>query len=459
MSATAREPEEPDPRLRPEERDSAIGAPCRPRAVAETEVVAGRGASSTMEFQPRPVPLRRGMVSLRHREFRLFWWSQILSLIGTWMQSVAQAWLVLVLTGSPFILGVVTALQFAPTLVFSLLGGVVADRLPRRILLLVTQSTAMVLAFVLGALTATGAVQVLHVMILAVLLGLVNSLDMPTRQAFVVELVGREDLNNAIALNSAAFNAARLIGPAVAGLAIGWVGLAGCFFLNGVSFLGVIAVLLTMRAGRRPVAREEEPGSVWDDLREGLAYVTHTPVVRLVILLIAIVGTFSMNLSVLIPVLARDVLQAGAQGFGFLSSAMGVGALAAALLLAYLGQVPRRQLVLGSAAALGLLQILLADVQSFLLAVPLLAGIGFAMIFFTTLANTVLQTSTPDVLRGRVMSVYTTVFVGSTPVGSLFAGALAERWGVGSAFLAGGLLAVLAAVIGFPLSRGVRRGG
>lgn len=425
--------------------------------MAETQVVAGRGPSSTLEYQPRPVPLRRGLAALRHREYRLFWISQLVSLVGTWTQIVAESWLVLELTGSPFTLGVVTALHFLPTLTLSLLGGVIADRLPKRRILLGTQVSGMMLAFLLAALTETGAVRIGHVMLLATLLGVVNSVDMPTRQAFVVELVDREDLRNAIALNSVAFNSARLVGPAVAGLAIGWVGLAGTFFLNGVSFLGVIAVLMVMRAGGQPIARGVEPRSLWEDLGEGLAYVVHTPVVRLVVLLVAFVAAFGMNLSVLLPVMAREVLQVGAEGYGFLASAMGLGSLVAALLLAYLGQAPRRQLVLGAAAALGLFEILLAGVQQFLPAVPLMMGIGFAMIFFTTLSNTALQISTPDALRGRVMSVFTTVFVGSTPLGSLFAGALAETWGVGAAFLAGGAISLAAALIGFPLSRRLRR--
>jgi MFS family permease len=425
--------------------------------MSETEVVAGRGASSTMQFQHRAVSLRRGLTSLGHRDFRLFWTSQILSLIGTWVQVVAQDWLVLELSDSPFTLGVVSALQFLPTLFLSMFGGVVADRLPRRALLLFTQSSAMTLAFVLGTLTWTGTVQVVHVMVLAVLLGTVNSLDMPTRQAFVVELVGREDLQNAIALNSAAFNSARLIGPAIAGLAIGRVGLAGCFFLNGLSFLAVIGVLLTIRAGSRPVARGVWPSSVWGDLREGLEYVVGTPVVRLVILMMAVVGTFGMNLNVLIPVLARDTLQVGAEGYGFLSSAIGLGSLSAALLLASLGRVPRWRVYLGAAAALGILQMLLLGVHQYVLALPVLAGVGFSMIFFTTLSNTVLQTSTPDALRGRVMSVYTTVFVGSTPLGSLFAGGIAENWGVGAGFFACGAISLCMALVGIPLSRRVTR--
>ncbi len=425
--------------------------------MSETGVVAGRGASSTMEFQPRAVSLQRGLAALSHRDFRLFWSSQLFSLIGTWMQVVAQDWLVLELTNSPFILGVVSALQFLPTLILSILGGVVADRLPRRRLLLFTQSSAMTLAFVLGILTLTGTVQIGHVMALALLLGTVNALDMPTRQAFVVELVGREDLQNAIALNSAAFNSARLVGPAVAGLAIGWVGLAGCFFLNGFSFLAVIGVLLTIRAGSRAVARGVQASSVAADLREGLEYVVHTPIVRFIILMVAVVGTFGLNMSVLIPVLARISLQVGPEGYGLLSSAMGIGALSAALLLASLGRIPRRRAYLASAGGLGILQMLLLGVHQYWLALLILVGIGFSMIFFTTLSNTVLQTSTPDGLRGRVMSVYTTVFVGTTPLGSLFAGTIAEMWGVGMAFFACGLSALLMALVGIPLSRGVRR--
>lgn len=459
LMAAERQPEERDHRPCDDEGGSAIGAPCRSAPASEMEVVAGRGASSTMEFQPQRVPIRRGVSALRHRDFRLFWSTQILSLVGTWMQIVAQSWLVLELTNSPFILGIVSALQFLPTLVFSLPGGVVADRLPRRRILLATQTSAMLLAFVLGFLTQTGIVQIAYVMVLAFLLGVVNSVDMPTRQAFVVELVGGEDLRNAIALNSAAFNSARLIGPAVAGLAIGWVGLAGAFYINGVSFLGVIAALWAIRAGRRPVSRGVEAGSVWEDLREGLAYVAHTPVIWLVVLLVGLVGTFGMNLNVLIPVYARDLLQVGAQGYGLLTSAMGVGSLVAALILAFRGLAPRRGLVIGSAVALGALQMVMIVVQQFVVALVLLAAIGFAMIFFTTLSNTTLQTATPDRLRGRVMSVYTTVFAGTTPLGSLFAGGIAERWGVGISFFIGGVVSVASVGAGYLLGRRARGSG
>lgn len=458
MVAEPREPEDRGRHRAPRRERSPIGVTPPSSAVTEAGVVAGRGSGTTMEYQPRRIPLTRGLGALRHRDFRLFWSGQFVSLVGTWMQSVAQAWLVLVLTNSALLLGVVTALQFLPILTLSLLGGVVADRLPRRRILLVTQFSAMVLAFVLAALTAADAVQIGHVMVLALLLGIVNSVDMPTRQAFVVELVSREDLRNAIALNSASFNAARLVGPAVAGLAIGWVGLAGAFFINGLSFLAVIAGLLLVRTGRRPPLRAVPTTTLWEDLREGLQYVAGTPTVRLVVLLVAALGTFGMNMSVLVPLLAREVLQAGAVGFGLLTSALGAGSLLAAMLLAVLGQAPRRRLLLGSAAVLGLFQVALAGVQQFGVAVLLLMGTGFAMIFFTTLANIALQTSTPDALRGRVMSVYATVFVGTTPFGSLFAGGLVERWGVGTAFFVCGLISVAAVAIGYLVGRAVQDG-
>lgn len=444
------EPQEPAP---PREAESPLDVPGEADSLAETEVVAGRGADSTIEFQPRRVGLARGLSALSYRDFRLFWGGQLVSLTGTWMQIVAQSWLVLQLSNSPFILGLLSALQFLPILTLSVLGGVAADRLPKRQLLLATQVASLALAFVLGALTQTGLVTIGTVLALAVLLGLVNAVDMPTRQAFVVELVDRKDLSNAIALNSTAFNAARLVGPAVAGLAIGVIGIAGAFYLNGLSFLAVIGALLAIEAGRAPLSRGEEPGRVRDDLKEGLAYVTRTPLIWLIVLLVALVGTFGMNLNVLIPVLARDVLQVGATGFGLLTSAAGLGSLAAAVLLAFVGRTPRPQLLLVSAGILGLTEIALAPVRQFNLALILLAGTGFAMIFFTTLANTVLQQATPDALRGRVMSVYTTVFAGTTPLGSLFIGWLAEARGLGAAFLAGGAISVAAVIAVFALSR------
>jgi predicted MFS family arabinose efflux permease len=309
----------------------------------------------------------------------------------------------------------------------------------------------MALALVLAVLTQRGAVTLGHVYALAFLLGLVNALDMPTRQAFVVELVREEDLQNAIALNSAAFNTARLVGPAVAGLAIARVGLAGCFYLNALSFVAVLVGLLAVQGGRRSAGHRLQAASVWEDLHAGLRYAIHTPVVLRVIVLVAVVGTFGMNMSVLLPLLARQGLQVGAEGFGMLTSAMGIGSLAAAVLLAYSGDTPRRHVVIGSALAVGVLEMLLAGVQTFAGALAVLAAIGFAMISFTTLANTVLQATVPDVLRGRVMSLYTTVFAGTTPIGSMVAGGLAAAWGVRSPLFLGGLVSAVTALAFFRL--------
>ena len=430
-----------------EPQGAAIDAPSPTGPLTETEAVTGRGPSSTIEFQPPPPRLLAGLTSLRHRDFRIYWLSQLVSLTGTWMQIVAQSWLVLTLSDSPFILGVVSALQFLPTLTLSMAGGVIADRLPRRQLLLATQSSAMILAFTLAVLTQLSLVNIGIVMILALLVGTVNAVDMPTRQAFVVELVSGEDLHNAIALNSAAFNSARLVGPAVAGLAIGYLGLAGAFYANGFSFLAVIGGLLFITAGRQAIPRQGQAGSFWQDMREGLRYVAGNTRVRMVILLVGIVSGFALNLNVLIPILAKDPLNVGAQGLGFLTSAAGVGSLVAAVWLAFMGRRVQSRLLMFAAFGLGLAEVLIGFLPNFAADMVLLAVVGFTMIVFTTLANTVVQIATPDALRGRVMSVYTTVFVGITPLGSLFAGSLAEVSGVGAPFAVGGLASMVSAVL------------
>ena len=260
--------------------------------------------------------------ALRHRNFRLFWFGQLISLVGTWMQSLAQAWLVLLLTHDPIWLGFVAAIQFLPVLVLGLFGGVIADVLPKRRTIIGTQVASMLLAFVLAGLTFANVVQVWHILVLAALLGLVNAVDMPTRQAFVPEMVGRADITNAVGLNSAIFNAARIVGPAVGGLLIGALGVTACFFLNGLSFVAVIVGLLMMReADLLPAARLARPTSVRDvadTLAEGLRYVRATPVVLLAVVLVGLVSTFAMNFNVVAPALAQTVLGVGATGLGFL---------------------------------------------------------------------------------------------------------------------------------------------
>ncbi|OGL01052.1 MAG: hypothetical protein A3E31_06470 [Candidatus Rokubacteria bacterium RIFCSPHIGHO2_12_FULL_73_22] len=384
-----------------------------------------------------------GLRALAHRDFRLFWSGQLVSLVGTWMQSVGQAWLVLQLTDSPFRLGLVSTLQFLPILLFSLVTGAVADRLPKRRLILGTQAALALQALTLAALVFTGHVRYWHVAVLAFLYGCGNVLDMPARQSFVVELAGREDLVNAIALNSAAFNTARIVGPAAAGLLIARVGVAPAFLLNGLSFLVVIGALLAVRAEGRP--RPRPPGTVLAEAGAGGRYALATPRVAMVLGLVFVVSLCVFNFNVFVPLFARDALGAGATEFGFLMSAVGFGAVTGALALATLGgrRPPLAAIVTAAAiACAGLLA--LAPVDRFAAALPLLFVAGFGGIIAMASCNTTLQLGAPDELRGRVMGLYALMFGGSTPIGSFLVGSLAEVAGVRAALAAAGATGLVA---------------
>lgn len=359
----------------------------------------------------------------------------MVSLVGTWMQSVAQGWLVLTLTDSAFLLGAVTAIGSIPVLFLSLPGGVAADRFDKRKLLMFTQSTAMVLALILAALTHYGLVRIWHVVLLAAVSGSVFAFDAPSRQAFTIELVGKEDLLNAIALNSAVFNAARIVGPALAGVLIGFIGMAGCFLLNGISFLAVIMGLWLI-THQRPAPRA--PGSAWREMREGLSYSWGHPVIRPLVTIVAVFSIFGMPYAMLMPVFARDILAVGPRGLGFLMTANGVGALAGALGLASLGQARGRgRLVLAAGLVFSLALAAFSLSRSFALSLALLPLVGWSMVSQTATINTLLQTTVPDGLRGRVMSLFTFVFMGMMPFGSLLAGGLAQRFGAPAALRAG----------------------
>ena len=402
--------------------------------------------------------LLRTFVALRHRNFRLFWFGQLISLVGTWMQSIGQAWLVLELTHSAWLLGVVGALQFLPVMLFSLFGGVLADRLPKRKVLLFTQSSAMLQATILWILVATGHVQIWEVLALASLLGLTNSIDMPTRQAFVAEMVGREDLPNAIALNSSLFNMARVVGPGLGGIIIAWLGVAPLFMLNAISFIAVIVGLALIKMNdlyaqaKRSTAKREAPRqSTLQSLREGLAYVVRTPSVFLVIVVVGVISLFGINFNVILPLFATEVLQVGPEGFGFISATFGLGSLLSALWLAWGNRKPSIQHLLAGAIAFGILEIFFALSHLYLLSLVLIAGVGFAQIAFSAISNTTLQTVTPDYLRGRVMSVYMVVFAGSVPLGNLFTGGMAHLFGAPMALLIGASLGLIAAIVGWIL--------
>ena len=398
--------------------------------------------------------LLRAFTSLRHRNYRLYWFGQMISLMGTWMQTIGQAWLVLELTHSAWQLGLVGALQFLPVLLFSIFGGVFADRWPKRRILLVTQSAAMMQAFLLWALIATGTVELWHIYVLAMLLGLTNCLDQPTRSAFVVELVEREDLPNAVALNSLLVNLARVVGPGLGGIIIVASGVTMLFLLNALSFLAVIVSLALINIHELH-AQALQDGSVgerqntWQSLREGVGYVWKTPAVSLVILVVGLVLLFGANFNVVLPLFASDVLHVGATGFGFLSASMGVGSLISALWLAWSNQKPAIRRVLIGALAFGVLEAFFAVSHIYLLSLGLIAGVGFAETVFGALAITTLQTVTPDHLRGRVVSVYILFFTGSIPPGYLLAGWLSGLFGVSTGLLICALLCLMVAGAGW----------
>jgi MFS family permease len=387
----------------------------------------------------------RALASLRHRNFRLFWSGQLVSLVGTWMQTVAQGWLVWTITHDPVALGITAACQFAPVLLFGLVGGVLADALPKRQTLIVTQVASLVLAFVLGLLVFTGAVQVWHVFVLAFGLGLVNAVEMPVRQAFVVEMVGREDVANAVALNSAIFNGARIMGPTVAGILIAAFGTAVCFFLNAASYLAVILAYLLMRESElRPALRiavAHSARGILAQLAEGLTYARTTPIVRLALLTLGITATAGMNSTVLMPVFAEEVLGGDPSTLGFLLAASGVGSLIAALLIAA-GLQPSLKLIVAAAVSLGVALVGLSQAHQLILALPFMTVFGFSVIAMAASTNTLIQLLVPDELRGRVMSIFTTVFAGSTPLGGLLVGSIAGLLGVGAALGFGGVVAL-----------------
>ena len=395
--------------------------------------------------------LPEGLGAFRHRNFRLFFTGQCISLIGTWMQQVAQSWLVLQLTNDPLALGLVSVAQFLPVMVLGLFGGLAADALPKRNGLLVTQSSSAMLALVLGLLVISGDVQVWQVIVLAALLGTVNAFDMPIRQSFGVEMVGRADVTSAVALNSAVFNGARIVGPAVAGLLIAIIGLAPCFILNAASYLAVIVGLLMMRTDEllTPLHErmEHTVGAVMRSLAEGLRYVRRTPSMLLAVTIVGVVSTVALNFQVLMPLAARDLLGGGAITFGLLMAASGVGSLISAMSMAFGGRPTLGRLLIG-AASLGAATLGMGLSSSLPLSLVLMGVAGWGIIAMASTTNIIIQLSVPDVLRGRVMSVYTTVFAGSTPIGALFAGGVAATAGVAVALVLGGVLAIAAAIGG-----------
>lgn len=400
-----------------------------------------------MSLAPRLPSLR----ALRHRNFKLFFGGQLISLIGTWMQSVAQSWLVYSLTGSTVLLGLVGFSSQLPVFLMAPIGGVVADAVDRHRVVIATQACAMLLASILAALTLSGHIEIWHVFVLASLLGVVNAFDIPARQSFIVEMVGREDLVNAIALNSSMVNGARLVGPAVAGIVVSLVGEGWCFAANAVSYVAVITGLLMMDVPKRAISAHTD--SPLRSIREGFRFVATTPPVRSLMLLLGLVSLMGMPYATLMPVFADRIFGAGAGGLGVLMGMSGAGALVGALALA-----AKRSLrglgrwVAWSSAAFGVSLILFSLSRTFWLSALLLVPVGCSMMVQMAASNTLIQSMVPDRLRGRVMSIYSMMFMGMAPFGALMAGAIAHRFDAPATVAFGGGACLLgAAGFGFQL--------
>jgi MFS family permease len=391
-------------------------------------------STASSEEQSLNAPARRGigvsntLRALRHRNFQLFFGGQLISLIGTWMQSMAQAWLVYRITGSSLLLGSVGFASQFPVFLVAPIGGMVADRHNRQRVVIATQIASMILALILALLTLTGKVQIWHIFVLAALLGVVNAFDIPGRQAFLVDMVGKEDLMNAIALNSSMFNGARIIGPAIAGILVAKIGEGWCFFGNGVSYIAVIIGLLMMRV-QRP-ARRAPAASPWAHTIEGFRFVFHAAPMRAILLLLGLVSLVAMPYTILMPIFADQILHGGARGLGILMGATGIGALLGALTLASRSGVHGLgRWVALSCAGFGVSLILFSLSRNFWLSVALLLPVGFGMMLQMSASNTLIQAMVPDHLRGRVMAVYSMMFMGMAPFGAFLGGALAHKLG------------------------------
>ncbi len=392
--------------------------------------------------------------ALRHRNFRLFWFGQMVSLIGTWMQSLALGWLVWRLTHSPLWLGVAGAMPFMPSLFLSSFGGVLVDRYDKRRVLIITQSGMAFLSAVLGILTVSGIIQLYQIIILAILVGLMMAMDTPARLAFIREMVGKDDLDNAIALNSTVFNSARIVGPPIAGFLVPLVGEGGCFLINALTFSGVIVSLLSMRGLEQ--IRIINPDPFLRQLAQAFSFMRRHDVIRPLMIALAFYGVFGFTMVVLMPIFADRVLNVGVRGLGALMGAMGIGALSSSLMVATFSRDSRRgRMVLGGAigVALGFLGFSLS--RSFLLSLALLALAGFAMFLMLNSLIILIQKQTPHELLGRVMGLYTTGFIGLVPIGNILAGVVASAIGAPATMLIGSTVCLGVAIFVLGRSRSV----
>lgn len=379
--------------------------------------------------------------SLKIKNFRYFWTGQLVSLTGTWMQTAAQSWLVLTITDSPLLLGLLGVAQFTPVLFFSLFAGVYIDRFPKKTIIFITQALSMVLAFLLAALVLFEVVNYWQVFFISLALGFIKTVDIPARQAYMTELVGKEHLLNAIALNSMVFNLARIVGPSLGGITIVLFGVGWCFLLNALSFIAVLIGIYKIDA--EPLLRQKPKTSIVPEIKDGLLFVFKKEELFKPLLILLIMNVFAMNFSVLIPVFAKDHLGKGAAEYGLLMSALGLGSVVGAIFIAMSSKKRPSQLRLLVVPFLtGFLFFAMGFVDSYLVACILITLMGFFNIFFTTTANSTLQINSSDEYRGRVMSIYSLVFAGTTPIGNAFVGAVSDSFNSPLAFLSSGILTV-----------------
>lgn len=406
--------------------------------------VAGQRGDAADVPAARPSTFR----ALRNRNYRLYFGGQLISLSGTWMQTIAQAILVLEITDSKVALGTVVMLQFLPITIFVLFAGVIADRVPKREFIIGTRAIAMVQAVLLTILVWSGEIQLWHVYVLALMLGLSNAFEQPARQAFVMEMVGRDDVSNAVALNSGLFNAARLIGPGIGGMVIAAVGVKGAFLINALTFIPIMVALLLMDTSKLLTPERRPAGNPLRELRDGLAYVYHTPATMFIVIMLVFVGTFGFNFMVMLPLINRYILGGGAIALGFLMAALGLGAVISALAVARRDRTTRSMLFVGGAAfALFIGAVALSEWYVVTLIALFFAGL--ASTAFQATANTSMQLTAPDHLRGRVMSLYMLLFAGSTPIGGFLTGYMAEHLGTQMAVGICAALTGLGVMLGF----------
>jgi MFS family permease len=398
----------------------------------------------------------RGWRALRHPNYRLYFFGQVVSQSGTWLQRIAQSWLVLDLANSPAALGVLTVFQFLPAMLLSLVAGVIADRVGKQRLIIITSTLEGLQALVLAAITLSGQVQLWHVYVLALLLGVFTTFETPARQAFASELVPRDDVQSAIALNSSVFNAARIVGPGIGGIIIATWGAGWAFALNGVSYVGVVAALLMLDTSRLYAARQAARGALWGQVLEGLRHAASDPRLAFPLALLAVLGMLGYNFGVILPLLARYTLNIGAVGFGSLNSAMGLGSLLGALLITPHLPPGTRTVAL---AALGFSSVLLAValIPFYAATLVLLMVVGVLSVAYSTSTNTTLQLSSGDAFRGRILSLYSLLFMGTTPIGGAVTGLLASAWGVNTALAAEAIVCLAATLVGLAYLRSSRQ--